>query len=159
MRRYSNRRQSKQLHYSPNLLSTINNGIENGRVLHLEYDSNEKGVSSRDVEPMAVIYRSRKRNLVAWCRLRSDYRCFRLDRINLVNLLREEFSAREDFNVDDFIVDEQDMEHNDHHDEYNEGNASPIQSIADRVDDSDNTEKEEETENPASEETETKEEI
>ncbi len=94
--------QRKQMHYSPNLLSTINNAIDNCKVATIEYDSREKGVTERTIEPMAIVYKDRKRHLVAYCRLRNDYRSFRLDRLNLIKLLSEEFSRREDFNVNDY---------------------------------------------------------
>ena len=94
--------QRKQMHYSPNLLSTINNAIDNCKVSFLEYDSREKGVSKREVEPMAIVYKDRKRHLVAFCRLRNEYRSFRLDRLNLIRLEKEEFARRQDFNVNDF---------------------------------------------------------
>jgi predicted DNA-binding transcriptional regulator YafY len=94
--------QRKQMHYSPNLLSTVNNAIDNSLIAIIEYDSKEKGVSLREVEPMAVVYKDRKRNLVAWCRLRNDYRSFRLDRLNMIKVKNEEFMRRQDFNLADF---------------------------------------------------------
>lgn len=97
-----NNTQRKQMHYSPNLLSTINNAIDNCKVAIIEYDSREKGVSTREIEPMAIVYKDRKRNLVAWCKLRNDYRSFRLDRLNLIKLRQEEFQRRQDFRVEDF---------------------------------------------------------
>lgn len=97
-----NNTQRKQMHYSPNLLSTINNAIDNCKYATIEYDSREKGVSTREIEPMAIVYKDRKRNLVAWCCMRNDYRSFRLDRLNLIKLSQQEFSRRQDFKVEDF---------------------------------------------------------
>lgn len=94
--------QRKQMHYSPNLLSTISNAIDNSKISVIEYDSREKGITVREIEPMALVYKDRKRHLVAWCHLRNDYRSFRLDRLNLIKLKQEEFSRRQDFNVNDF---------------------------------------------------------
>jgi len=94
--------QNKQMHYSPNLLSTVNNGIDNTKVAVIEYDSNQKGISIREIEPMAIVYKDRKRHLVGWCRLRNDYRSFRLDRLNCVKLKQEEFSRRNDFDITAF---------------------------------------------------------
>ncbi|MFN8286376.1 MAG: WYL domain-containing protein [Chitinophagales bacterium] len=94
--------QRKQMHYSPNLLSTINNSIDNCKIATIEYDSREKGISSRVIEPMAIVYKDRKRHLVAWCHLRNDYRSFRLDRLNMIKLKNEEFKRRQDFKIDDF---------------------------------------------------------
>ncbi len=93
--------QKKQMHYSPNLLSTVINGIDNHKVVTIEYDSHEKGVSIRDIEPMALVFKDRKRHLAGWCRLRNDYRTFRLDRLNGIKLLKEEFTPRQDFNIND----------------------------------------------------------
>lgn len=97
-----NSSQRKQMHYSPNLLSTINNAIDNCKLATIEYDSNEKGITVRQVEPMAIVYKDRKRCLVGWCRLRNDYRSFRLDRLNMIKLHNEDFSRRQDFSVADF---------------------------------------------------------
>lgn len=94
--------QRKQMHYSPNLLSTIQNAIENHKVAVIEYDSKEKGISHRDIEPMAIVYKDRKRHIVGWCRLRNDYRSFRLDRLNAIKLMGETFPWREDFAVENF---------------------------------------------------------
>ena len=94
--------QNKQMHYSPNLLSTVNNGIDNTKVAVIEYDSNQKGISIREIEPMAIVYKDGKRHLVGWCRLRNDYRSFRLDRLNCVKLKQEEFSRRSDFDITAF---------------------------------------------------------
>ena len=94
--------QNKQMHYSPNLLSTVNNGIDNAKVAVIEYDSSLKGISVREIEPMAIVYKDRKRHLVGWCRLRNDYRSFRLDRLNSIKLKQEEFNRRNDFNISSF---------------------------------------------------------
>ncbi len=94
--------QRKQMHYSPNLLSTLNNSIDNCKIATIEYDSREKGVSQREIEPMAIVYKERKRHLVAWCRMRNDYRSFRLDRLNSVKLKNEDFARRQDFKIEDF---------------------------------------------------------
>lgn len=91
--------QRKQMHYSPNLLSTVNNAIDNRLVAIIEYDSKDKGVSTREIEPMALVYKDRRRNLVAWCRLRGDYRSFRLDRLTMIKVKLEEFARRENFQV------------------------------------------------------------
>lgn len=92
----------KQMHYSPNLLSTIQNALEHYRVASLEYDSAEKGVTFRDIEPMALVFKDGKRHLVGWCRLREDYRSFRLDRLNCVKVRMEEFIPRDDFDISRF---------------------------------------------------------
>ena len=95
--------QNKQMHYSPNLIGVLENAMTLRRVLHLEYESREKGYSVREVEPMALMYNNNRKHLIAWCRMRKDYRAFRLDRINLVYLKKEEFIWRPDFNKEQFV--------------------------------------------------------
>lgn len=97
----------KQMHYSPNLLDTIQNAIDNRKVVVIEYDSRENEVTNRTVEPMALIYKNRRRHLAGWCRLREDWRTFRLDRIAMVKLMSEAFTLRDGFKVEDFEVDDE----------------------------------------------------
>lgn len=97
----------RQLHYSPNLLNAISNAIENNKVVDIEYDSREKGISNRLAEPMAMVYKNGKRHLVGWCRLRDDWRSFRLDRINTFKVMNEAFSARENFDISQFEGDDE----------------------------------------------------
>lgn len=98
-----NKRHSRrQMHYSPNLLDAIDNAIANKKLAILEYSDGDFEVTTRTVEPMAMIYKNRKRNLVAWCQLREDWRTFRLDRVEMFKLTNENFNPREDFNLADF---------------------------------------------------------
>src|SRR5215213_7414916 len=94
--------QRKQMRYSQNLLSTLNNGIFNCKVVTLEYNSHEKGITVRDIEPMAIVYKDRRRSLVGWCRLRNDYRAFILDRLESVKLKNVGFDKREDLQLENF---------------------------------------------------------
>ena len=105
----NNRRggQRKQMHYSPNLLGCINNALDNKKMATLEYEARDFEVSKREIEPMALIYKNRKRHLVAYCHLRSEYRTFRLDRINLIKVNSTEFNPREGFNVEEFEKDDE----------------------------------------------------
>ena len=107
--RYSNSNHivRKQMHYSPNLLTTLNNAIDNKHLSTLEYDSREKGVTVRDIEPLALVYKDGRRNLVAYCHLRDEYRSFRLDRINAIKLKTEHFNSRPDFRIEEFQDDTQ----------------------------------------------------
>lgn len=65
-----------------NVLQTILRSITEKRVLHMEYFAwhNEK-LSQRHIEPIGVCHANNHWHLIAWCRLRKDYRDFRVDRI------------------------------------------------------------------------------
>src|SRR4051812_12885595 len=94
--------QQKQMRYSPNLLNVISNAIDNCKVVTIENNSYEKGITTRDIEPMALVYKDRRRNLVGYCRLRNEYRSFILDRLESIKLKQETFTKREDFKLEDF---------------------------------------------------------
>ncbi len=86
------------LPFSPGVFQTedlqinpIKQALANNNVLRLEYKSGKDESSERIVEPVGLCYYSAKWHLIAYCRLRNDYRDFRLDRITKFNLLSERF--------------------------------------------------------------------
>lgn len=114
--------QRNKMHYSPNLLGCINNALENQKIASLEYESRDFEVSKRDIEPMALIYKNRKRHLVAYCQLRNEYRTFRLDRINLIKVNSLGFTPREGFDVSIFEVDDENQDWNKNTEENSDNN-------------------------------------
>ncbi len=69
----------------------------------IEYHSREKGLTKREIEPMDIVTRDGKTNLVGWCRLRNDWRTFRMDRINFIAIqIKNGFEPREGYNRADF---------------------------------------------------------
>ena len=66
---------------SDNLMK-IQSALTNHFLVHLKYTAFYDGQkSSRVVEPMAIYHTQENWIMVAWCRLREDFRDFRLDRI------------------------------------------------------------------------------
>jgi predicted DNA-binding transcriptional regulator YafY len=106
--------QRKQLHYSPNLVNTAINAIDHRRLVTIEHDSYTKGISIRDLEPMAIVYKDGRRSLVGWCRLRNDYRSFALDKVITIKIRQEEFNRRCDFKIEDFQDDPNVVYHEEH---------------------------------------------
>jgi len=89
--------------YSQNLISTIINAAKKKNLMTIHYYSNEKGITERDIEAMDVVIRNGKKNLVGWCRLREDWRTFRLDRVNFIKIhLGETFPKREGYKKEDY---------------------------------------------------------
>lgn len=80
-------------------LSTLQWAITHYRVLHFRYFSlGKQEHTQRKVEPMALYQARDNWILIAWCHLRSDYREFRLDHIEELQLLNEQYPARQ-FNL------------------------------------------------------------
>jgi len=72
----------------------LGTAIATQRVVQLEYQAAETGqCSTRDIEPIGL-YLSRQWHVVAYCRLRQEFRNFRLDRVQQAMLSAETFIAR-----------------------------------------------------------------
>ena len=74
---------------------TIREAIHQKRALAIEYERADTQLSSRQVEPLGLIFWGRVWTLVAWCQLRGDYRVFRLDRIRHLVTTAETFTPNE----------------------------------------------------------------
>ena len=99
-------------HISPNpaaqpFLLAVQRGVAMRRVLRIAYRTRSRDdETQRDVEPVGVVFYSGAWYLVAWCRLRGDYRHFRVDRIQRLEMLAEAFPAREDFSLAQHLEEE-----------------------------------------------------
>ena len=87
-----------------NYLTEIQLALTHLKVLKLVY---KKGgateTSRREVEPFAIYYNSEENwILIAWCRLRNDFRNFRVDRIQHLNLLSENFAPHK-ITMEEFV--------------------------------------------------------
>ncbi|MBC6489774.1 helix-turn-helix transcriptional regulator [Flavihumibacter stibioxidans] len=75
-----------------NLHQSILRGIAENKVLRLKYFSSYKQEKTeRSIEPVGIFYLGSHWHLVAWCRMRKDYRDFRLDRIAGLTITDEVF--------------------------------------------------------------------
>jgi predicted DNA-binding transcriptional regulator YafY len=75
-----------------NNLSVLQFALTNFYVTKIEYASEANKVTSRLIEPFALLSTQENWLLVAWCRLRSEFRYFRLDRITRLETLAEKFT-------------------------------------------------------------------
>jgi len=73
----------------------IGEAMTSGRVLHLAYTDLAGAATTRDVEPLGLLWGPGGWYLAAWCRLRSAVRGFQLDRIGSVELSDERVTPRE----------------------------------------------------------------
>lgn len=78
-----------------NLLSKIQLTITHFEVIKIKYYSiNKEDKTTRTLEPLALYHTQENWVLIAWCRMRDDYREFRLDRILEFRILDENFESR-----------------------------------------------------------------
>lgn len=75
---------------SSNNLSDLQNALTNYNLVKIQYINKEGTVTDRLIEPFAILS-AENWYLVAWCRLRNEFRFFRLDRIQRMEILSENF--------------------------------------------------------------------
>jgi predicted DNA-binding transcriptional regulator YafY len=81
----------------------IEEAITENRCLKVSYESIDSGLSERVVEPYFIIFRRRAFYFVGYCRLRGDFRTFRIDRMIDVRAVDEHFMRRPDVNPRDYF--------------------------------------------------------
>jgi predicted DNA-binding transcriptional regulator YafY len=85
-------------------LLPIQQAIVSRRVLRMTYRAKGRATPTvREVEPLGVTYHDAAWYLVAWCRLRGDFRYFKLERLRGLEVLAERFEARPDFSLREYL--------------------------------------------------------
>jgi predicted DNA-binding transcriptional regulator YafY len=93
----------------PANLFLIQKALADRTVLRISYrGSGVAEASRREVEPLGLTYYGDRWHLIAWCRVRQDYRDFRTDRIQAIAASFEQFAPHEDFSLNDFLRREED---------------------------------------------------
>lgn len=77
-----------------NNLSELQFALTNFYLTRIEYINEANNATSRLIEPFALLSTQENWLLVAWCRLRNEFRYFRLDRIKKLHVLTEKFTPR-----------------------------------------------------------------
>ena len=75
-------------------LSTIRLAIREEKKLVIAYRNAGGTATERTIWPFAIGFFDRVRVVIGWCELRTDYRHFRLDRIDRMELLAERYPRR-----------------------------------------------------------------
>lgn len=70
----------------PNLLQTILSSINDKLIVEINYTNADENKSRRALEAIGITYTHPSWYLSAWCHLREEYRIFRLDRINDIEI-------------------------------------------------------------------------
>ena len=86
------------------LLIKLGDSVQSRLCVDMTYRSDRDEITRRVVEPCGLVGHRGKWYLVGWCRLRSDFRTFRLDRIQEAVPLQERFVRREDFDFRSYAM-------------------------------------------------------
>ena len=84
-------------------MKALRSAVRERRKLHLRYQDGDARASERAVRPLGLAFYGPVWLLVAWCELRDDFRCFRLDRIAEVELLNEIFRPETGKTLQDYL--------------------------------------------------------
>jgi len=85
-------------------LSDIQKAISNNNILCLEYTDLKNQKTTREVEPIGIIYYTDTWHLIAWCWLRSDYRDFIVKQIDMLHLTQNSFRKKDHITLDEHIA-------------------------------------------------------
>jgi len=98
------RRASTIPRLSSEALTPIQRALAERRVLALDYQGGARSeLTSRQVEPLGLVYYADNWHLIGYCRLRRDVRDFRTDRILRLELRNELFSGHDDFSLKTYL--------------------------------------------------------
>lgn len=73
-------------------ISQLQQALTNFYLLEIDYTNEKNKTTRRTVEPFALISTTENWLLIAWCRLRKEFRFFRLDRMKKLTTLSEKFT-------------------------------------------------------------------
>lgn len=74
-----------------NTISQLQSALTNFYLTRIDYTNEQNKTTERTIEPFALLSTNENWLLVAWCRLRKQFRYFRLDRITKMEVLTEKF--------------------------------------------------------------------
>ncbi len=77
------------------LFRKLEHAIDNSALIEFDYTNNRFEYTHRTVEPMTLAFKWRSWYLLAYCRLREDFRVFRLGRIKNMQVQNTHFARRE----------------------------------------------------------------
>lgn len=86
-------------------LADCKHALSYGIVIKITYFTNYREVmTERIIEPIGLYHYSHHWHMIAWCRMREDYRDFRLDRIKSFALQTEHFSRYNRQSLDEYLA-------------------------------------------------------
>ena len=88
----------------PDRLGQIRQAIKNQQIISIQYQREDKQESQRKVQPLGLFYWGVTWTFVGWCKLRDDYRQFRLDRIQQLELLEECYDVVKGRSLRDYLA-------------------------------------------------------
>jgi predicted DNA-binding transcriptional regulator YafY len=101
---------------STDYLIPLQNAISNQKIVKIEYQNLQDGISTRSIEPIGLTFYSLNWHVIAWCQLRKEYRDFRVSRIQNLQVTMQPFINKEHISLNNYLQDIQNelVETNEH---------------------------------------------
>lgn len=84
-------------------LAALQKAIVEKKALFLRYFSNNDEITERVVEPIGLCFYAANWHLIGWCRLRGDYRDFRVGRIQRLQVKDESFENKSHQSLQEYL--------------------------------------------------------
>lgn len=84
-------------------LSTIQQAINEKRILEVAYLNQKEERSKRKVEPIGLLFYSLNWHMIGWCHLKQEYRDFRTSRIQQLKMTLQEFTKTDHPALDAYL--------------------------------------------------------
>lgn len=86
-------------------LVDIQSSLAEQKALRISYVTGGRGeLTAREVEPLGLVHYLEYWHLIAWCRLRGDYRDFRFDRIGKLEILDQKVTRHGEFDLQAYLA-------------------------------------------------------
>ncbi len=92
------------MNYDFEYLSRLQVAISNKTTIELDYCNSQGQASKRSVEPIGLIFYAMSWHLIAWCRLRNEYRDFKVSRIVKLRNTEQPFVKTEHLPLKDYMT-------------------------------------------------------
>ncbi|MFZ5352855.1 MAG: helix-turn-helix transcriptional regulator [Bacillota bacterium] len=89
-----------------NKLTALNKAIEEHLVIEFIYIDSQGNDSRRTVEPVSLLFKNYTWYLYGYCKIRADYRLFRVSRVRQLEVRKEKFEIRSDSGDNPILKDE-----------------------------------------------------
>jgi predicted DNA-binding transcriptional regulator YafY len=83
--------------------SALRDAVRNSHKVHFDYHDEDDNASQRTVRPLALAFYGRVWLLVSWCEMRNDFRSFRLDRMQTLDVLPDTFMPEPGKTIEDYM--------------------------------------------------------
>ncbi|VUD58448.1 hypothetical protein TDB9533_02425 [Thalassocella blandensis] len=84
-------------------MDVLREAINAKRCIQFDYRKEDGERSQRCIQPLALYFWGQVWTLTSWCRLRRDFRNFRIDRMTAIHMLEEVFIDEAGKTLDDYI--------------------------------------------------------